>query len=96
MSNNYSTVSNNTNNNTNAKSELTEGNKQNLTVEQKPDSLITRIQRRKQLMFSWPMQKKLLKLAVYLECQVNFFLISSYFGFDKMYVTFYIFLGRIL
>lgn len=48
-----------------------EGNPQNLTVDQKYETMVARIQRRKQLMCSWPQQKKLLKLAVYLKCQVS-------------------------
>lgn len=47
-----------------------EPNSQNLTVDQKYETMVAKIQRRKQLMCSWPQQKKLLKLAVYLKCQV--------------------------
>lgn len=46
-------------------------NPQNLTLDQKYESMVAKIQKRKQLMCTWPMQKKLLKLATYVKCQVQ-------------------------
>lgn len=70
MSNNGDATPNHTTNGTESKPEVVEGNSQNLTVDQKYETMVARIQRRKQHMCSWPTQKKLLKLAVYLKCQV--------------------------
>lgn len=71
MSNNSEATSNNLANGTGTKSDTSGCNQQNLTVDQKHETMVAKIQRKKQLMCSWPMQKKLLKLAVYLKCQVR-------------------------
>lgn len=71
MSENGDVLSNSANNGTITKTEAPENNSQNLTIDQKHESMVAKIRRRKQVMCSWPMQKKLLKLSVYLKCQVR-------------------------
>ena len=72
-----------------------EPNSQNLTVDQKYETMVAKIQRRKQMMCSWPQQKKLLKLAVYLKCQVGGQLRFLYVSFIYSNVVFN-FAGRIM
>lgn len=69
MSENGDVSSNSANNSTITKTEAPENSSQNLTIDQKHESMVAKIRRRKQVMCSWPMQKKLLKLSVYLKCQ---------------------------
>ncbi len=74
MSHECESTSDNLGNGVDSRTNNIEGNQQNLTVDQKYETMIAKIQRRKQHMCSWPMQKKLLKLAIYLKCQVVFIL----------------------
>lgn len=72
MSSNTEATTSNLTNGTGTKPDTSGGsNQQNLAVDQKHETMIAKIQRKKQVMCSWPMQKKLLKLAVYLKCQVR-------------------------